>query len=68
MAWFDFKPELRAITPATSRLFVVRSRCKSDVDSGRNSANAMAPAEVRPVEAMKSLLRAVLIVNAVLRD
>ena len=65
---FAFSPELRAMTPAISILFSVRSRCKSEVDSGRNSARAIAPAEVIEVEERKRRLRAVLRVNAVRRD
>lgn len=38
------------------------------MDSGRNSASAIAPAEVRCVDERKSLLREVLSVNAVRRD
>ena len=38
------------------------------MDSGRNSANAMAPAEVREVEDRKRRLSAVFKVNAVRRD
>jgi hypothetical protein len=68
MVWFALSPELRAITPAISRLLSVRSRCKRDVDSGRNSANAMAPADVREVDARKSRFKAVFNVNAVRND
>lgn len=68
MTWLAFNPELRANTPAKSRLFMVRSKCKSDVDSGRNSANAMAPAEFSEVEDKKSRLRALFNVKAVRRD
>lgn len=68
ITWLAFNPELRAITPAISRLFNVRSRCRSDVDSGRNSARAMAPADVSEVEERKSRFRAVFTVNAVRRD
>ena len=68
MTWLAFKPELSAITPARSNEFIVKSRCKSDVDSGRNSANAIAPAEVMEVEDRKRRLSAVLSVNAVRSD
>lgn len=68
MTWFAFKPELRAITPAISKLFIVKSRWRSDVDSGRNSARAMAPADVSEVEDKKSRFKAVFRVNAVRRD
>ena len=56
------------MTPAISNEFIVKSRCNSDVDSGRNSANAMAPAEVMEVDDRKRRLSAVLSVNAVRRD
>ena len=49
-------------------LFTVRSRCKREADSGRNSARAMAPAEVSWVDERKRRLRAVLSVNAVRND
>lgn len=68
IVWLAFKPELRAITPAMSRLFSVRSRWRRDVDSGRNSANAIAPADVIEVEERNRRLSAVLSVNAVRRD
>ena len=68
MTWLAFNPELRAITPARSRLFMVRSRCRSDVDSGRNSANAIAPAGLNEVDDRKRRLRALFNVNAVRRD
>lgn len=68
MMWLLFSPELRAITPARSSALFVRSRCRSDVDSGRNSASAIAPAELRCVEERKRRLRELLSVNAVLRD
>ena len=57
-----------AITPARSRLFMVRSRWSSDVDSGRNSANAIAPVDERFVEDRNSRLSALLSVKAVRRD
>jgi hypothetical protein len=56
------------MTPAISNEFIVKSRCNSDVDSGRNSANAMAPAEVMEVDDRKRRLSAVLSVNAVRSD
>jgi hypothetical protein len=56
------------MTPAISKLLRVRSRWRRDVDSGRNSARAMAPAEVIEVEARNNLLRAVLSVKAVRKD
>lgn len=56
------------MTPAMSRLLTVRSRCKSDVDSGRNSAKAMAPADVKDVDERNRRLRALLSVKAVLKD
>ena len=56
------------MTPARSRLFMVRSRCSSEVDSGRNSANAIAPAGVMDVEDRNSRFNALFKVNAVLRD
>ena len=68
MTWLAFNPELRAMTPAISSEFIVKSRCSSDVDSGRNSANAMAPAEVMEVDDRKRRLSAVLSVNAVRSD
>lgn len=54
-----------AHTPARSNSFLVKSRCNNERDSGRNSASAMAPGEVRPVEERKSRLREELSVNAV---
>ena len=39
MMWFAFNSELSAITPAMSMLFIVRSRCSKEVDSGRNTGN-----------------------------
>jgi len=68
MTWFAFNPELSAITPAMSMLFVVRSRCSKEVDSGRNSAKAMAPADVMDVDDRNSRFRAVFKVKAVRRD
>lgn len=68
ITWFDFNPELSAITPAKSSWFIVRSRWSNDVDSGRNSARAIAPAEVIEVEERKSRLRAVFSVKAVRKD
>ena len=68
MMWFAFNPELSAITPAMSMLFMVRSRCSKEVDSGRNSAKAMAPADVMDVDDKKSRFRAVFRVKAVRRD
>lgn len=65
ITWFDFSPWLRAITPASSRLFEVRSRCNSEFDSGKNSARQIAPAEVMPVDDRNSLFNALLSVNAV---
>lgn len=68
ITWFAFKPELRAITPAISISLFVRSRWRSEVDSGRNSANAIAPADVIEVDDKNKRLSAVLRVNAVRRD
>lgn len=68
MVWFAFKPEFKAITPARSRSFMVRSKCSNDVDSGRNSARAIAPADVIEVDERNSRLRASLRVNAVRND
>ena len=68
ITWLAFKPELRAIRPAISNEFIVKSRWSNDVDSGRNSANAMAPAEFIEVDDRKRRLRAVLSVNAVRSD
>lgn len=68
ITWFALRPELSAITPAMSILFVVRSRCNNDADSGRNSARAMAPAEVMEVEDRNRRFKALFRVNAVLRD
>lgn len=65
MRWLFFRPEERARIPATSRGFDVRSRCSRDLDSGKNSASAMAPFDVRPVSERKSRLSDVLTVNAV---
>ena len=62
---FDFSPWLRAITPASSRLFEVRSRCNSEFDSGKNSARHMPPAAVIPVDDKNNLFSALLSVNAV---
>jgi hypothetical protein len=42
MTWLAYNPELRAMTSAISSAFIVKSRCNSDMNSGRNSANAMA--------------------------
>jgi len=68
ITWFAFRPELRAMTPAKSNVFIVKSRWSNDTDSGRNSANAMAPADTRPVDDKKSRFNAVLRVNAVRKD
>src|SRR5882762_1892233 len=68
IVWFALSPELSAMTPAMSRLLTVRSRWSKEVDSGRNSARAIAPAEVRWVEERNNRLRAVLRVKAVLSD
>ena len=68
MMWLAFRPLLSAMTPARSMLFTVRSRCRREADSGRNSARAMAAAEVSWVEERKRRLRAVLSVNAVRND
>lgn len=68
MVWFALSPELSAITPAISKLLIVRSRCSNDVDSGRNSARAMAPADVICVDERNNRFNAVLSVNAVLND
>lgn len=68
ITWFAFKPELRAITPARSRVFIVKSRWSNDTDSGRNSAKAMAPADTRPVEDKNNRFSAVFKVNAVRKD
>lgn len=56
------------MTPANSKLLFVKSKCNNDVDSGRNSARAMAPAELRDVPVRKRRFREVLRVNAVRRD
>jgi len=56
------------MTPAMSRSFIVRSRWSSEVDSGRNSASAIAPAEVIEVDDKNSRFRAVFRVNAVRSD
>jgi hypothetical protein len=68
MVWLAFRPELRAMTPAMSKSFRVRSRCKSDVDSGRNSAKAIAPGDVIEVEERNKRFKAVLRVKAVRND
>ena len=68
MTWFALRPLLSAMTPARSMLFTVRSRCTREADPERNSASAMAPAEVSCVEERKRRLRAVLSVNAVRND
>lgn len=46
----------------------VKSRWRSDIDSGRNSARAIAPGEVRCVEDRKRRLRELFKVKAVRRD
>jgi hypothetical protein len=68
MTKFASSPLERASTPATPSAFSVRSRCRRDALSGRNSASAIAPEEPMPVEERKSRLSAVLRVNAVRRD
>src|ERR1700722_11522570 len=51
-----------------SKLFMVRSRCNNDVDSGRNSARAIAPSEIIEVDDRNNRLSAVLRVHAVRND
>ena len=68
ITWLDLRPSLRAITPAISKLLIVRSKCSKDDDSGRNSASAIAPADVSEVEERNNRLSEVFKVNAVLRD
>ena len=51
-----------------SILFIVRSRCNSEVDSGRNSARAIAPADDMDVDDRNNRFSAVLRVKAVRRD
>lgn len=68
MVWFALRPELSAITPAMSRSLLVRSRWRREVDSGRNSASAIAPAEVMDVDDRNKRFKAVFRVNAVLSD
>jgi hypothetical protein len=68
IVWLALRPELIAMTPAISSSFIVRSRCKSDVDSGKNSARAIAPADVIEVEERNKRLSAVFKVNAVRND
>lgn len=68
IVWFAFSPELNAITPAKSSVFIVRSRCNNDVDSGRNSANAIAPADANDVDDRNNRFSALFNVNAVRRD
>jgi hypothetical protein len=68
ITWFALKPELSAITPARSSVFIVRSRWSNDTDSGRNSAKAIAPADAMPVDDKNSRFNAVLRVKAVRRD
>jgi hypothetical protein len=65
---FALRPPLRAMTPAKSKLFCVRSRCSKELDSGKNSARAMAPAEDNCVEDKNNRLRALLRVKAVRSD
>lgn len=68
ITWFAFKPELSAMTPAMSILFIVRSRCNNEVDSGRNSARAIAPAVVIDVDDRNNRFNAPLRVKAVRSD
>lgn len=56
------------MTPARSKLFIVRSKWSSDVDSGKNSASAIAPAEVMDVDDRNKRFNASFKVNAVLSD
>ena len=49
-------------------LFNVRSKCSRDVDSGRNSAKAMAPVELRLVDDKNKRFRALFSVKAVRND
>lgn len=57
-----------AITPARSKWFCVKSKCNRLVDSGKNSASMIAPADVNEVPDKKSRRRAVLRVKAVLSE
>jgi hypothetical protein len=65
---FTFRPLLRAMTPAMSNEFCVKSKWRRLVDSGRNSASMMAPSAVREVADKNSRLSAVFSVKAVLSD
>jgi len=65
---FALRPLDKAITPAKSSAFCVKSKCKRLVDSGRNSASIMAAADVRDVLERKSRLRAVFKVKAVRKE
>src|SRR6266446_7722033 len=65
MTWLALRLELSAMTPAISSTFIVRSRWSNDVDSGRHSASAMAPAEGIEVDDKNNRFRAVVRVNAV---
>jgi hypothetical protein len=56
------------MTPAKSSGFIVRSRWSNDTDSGRNSAKAIAPDDIRPVDDKNNRFSAVLRVKAVRRD
>ena len=56
------------MTPAKSRLFMVRSRCKSEVDSGMNSAKAIAPNEVSDADERNKRFKALFHVKAVRKD
>ena len=47
---------------------MVRSKCNSEVDSGRNSARAIAPSDVKFVDDKNRRFRALLRVKAVRND
>ena len=68
MVSFALRPLDRAITPAKSSAFCVKSKCRRLVDSGRNSASIMAAADVSEVSDRKSRLRAVFKVKAVRKE
>jgi hypothetical protein len=68
ITWLPLKPELSAMTPAKSSGFIVRSRWSNDTDSGRNSAKAIAPDDIRPFDDKNNRFSAVLRVKAVRRD
>jgi hypothetical protein len=64
----DFNPPLNAITAAKSKGLSVKSRWSRLVDSGKNSASAMAAAEASPVDDKNSRLREEFKVKAVRKD